>query len=241
VADHEQGNSQEPLTEREKKAIQTWAREFVREVSIHPDPEREAKLEGRKLEAEAMKTQVLISSGLLVGLAAVIRLLPKATLTWLLLFAFLFVLTSVIFGIWEMRAIAQKVRSQDASERWLPFEPVRAPLTYLAVGMLIFLIYLSYNIPGAEPENALGGIARVVLAVLAVLLVLVTGAIGRRILRWWWHRTEIERRIRSWWGQRMESNQESTEVSRAQDNGPATEAAEEGTQQRPWWRRLFGG
>jgi hypothetical protein len=117
VADHEQGNSQESLTKREQEVIQILASQIVREAGIHPTPEREAnleerrlkveaKLERRKMQAEATKTQVLISSGLLVGLAAVLRLLPQAALTWPLFLAFLSVLTSVISGIWEMRAIA---------------------------------------------------------------------------------------------------------------------------------------
>jgi hypothetical protein len=188
VADHEQEYGQEPFNERKREVMQELAREIVREAGMHPDPERETKIEERKLEAEAMKTQVLISSGLLVGLVAVTTLLPQATLAWLL--AFCFVLTPVIFGIWEMRAIARKVRYQEETQRLWPFEPVRAPLTYLVVGMLIFLVYLSYNLPSMEPENALSGIARSVLAVLAVLLLilllLMTGPIGKRMLGWWW-------------------------------------------------------
>ena len=122
MADHEQEYGQEPFNERKREVMQELAREIVREAGMHPDSEREAKIEEGKLEAEAMKTQVLISSGLLVGLVAVTRLLPQATLTWLL--ACSFVLTPVIFGIWEMRAIARKVRYQEETQRLWPFEPV---------------------------------------------------------------------------------------------------------------------
>jgi hypothetical protein len=191
VADHEQENAREYLTEREREALKILARESVREAGLRPDGEREARLEGSKLEAEAFKTQVLISSGLLVGLSAVVGILPKANMLWLLFLAFSFVLASVVFGVLQMRHIAREVTDPEkAQQNWLLlFQPVQAPLSYLVAGLLVFLLYLSYNLPGGTRETALGGTTRVVMAVSAVLLLLITGAIARRILKWWTRRS----------------------------------------------------
>ncbi len=67
-----------------EEALTILAREIVKEAELAQDPEEQRRLEGKKLEAEAAKTQVLISSGLLVGMAAVAGVLPTTHgLRWL--------------------------------------------------------------------------------------------------------------------------------------------------------------
>jgi hypothetical protein len=138
-----------PTQQPQQEAIQELARGIVREAGLQPDTEREAQIEGSKLEAEAFKTQVLIFSGLLVGLSAVVGILPKANMLWLLFLAFSFVLTSVVFGVLQMRHIARELADpQRAQQNWLLlFQSVQAPLSYLVAGLLVFSL-----IPLVQPS-----------------------------------------------------------------------------------------
>jgi hypothetical protein len=194
VEDKDPATDVSGVSDLQREDLQGLARQIVevfRETGLAKDAEREARLEGSKLEAEAFKTQVLISSGLLVGLSAVVGILPEANMLWLLFLAFSFVLASVVFGVLQMRHIAREVADPEkAQQNWLLlFQPGRAPMSYLVAGLLVFLLYLSYNLPGGTRETLLSGTAHVVMAVSAVLLLLIFGAIARRILKWWTSRS----------------------------------------------------
>src|SRR5215210_1525032 len=67
-----------PLAQQE--ALQELARAIVREAGIAQDPAWQARLEGNKLAGEAAKTLVLVGSGLLVGMAAVVGIMPNTSL-----------------------------------------------------------------------------------------------------------------------------------------------------------------
>jgi hypothetical protein len=60
----------------QQEAIQALARAIVREAGIAQDPEQTALMEGNKQRAEVAKTLVIVSSGLLVGIAAVVGIMP---------------------------------------------------------------------------------------------------------------------------------------------------------------------
>lgn len=69
MADDEQKKDRDHLTEREREALQIFAREFVKEAGLAP-PERKSQRdedwqEGEKLLHETAKTQALITAGLL--------------------------------------------------------------------------------------------------------------------------------------------------------------------------------
>jgi hypothetical protein len=139
-------DSQQLVGRVPEEALTLLAREIVREAGLHPDPEREAKLEGNKLEAESAKTQILISSGLLVAMAAVVGVLPTTVRMEWLFTSFILVLTSVIAGISQMRAISREVARQGSTRRvgsWIP-------LATLGMGVIVFMLFAASNLPGSE-------------------------------------------------------------------------------------------
>jgi hypothetical protein len=144
VADRQRAGGKEPLTEREREALRELARALVRESGLAKDPEREAQLEGNKLQVEAAKTQVLISSGLLVGMAAVAGLVQTTVrLEWLFT-AFILVLLSVIGGIGQIRGIAFKVARQETTGRAAP----SMPLLTLTGALFAFVTFIISNLRG---------------------------------------------------------------------------------------------
>jgi hypothetical protein len=113
TSDSQQRVSGVPVAQQE--AIQELARAIVREAGIIQDPKAQARLEGNKMAMEASKTLVLIGSGLLVGMAAVVGVMPatvRAT-SPLLYIAFVCVVLSIFGGIGWIRRIAEiTIRSE---------------------------------------------------------------------------------------------------------------------------------
>jgi hypothetical protein len=106
------------------EALQVLAREVVREAGLAKDPdreaEREARLEANKLRMEAAKTQVLISSGLLLGMVAVAGILPTRTETKYLWIAVLSIVASAGLAVGNMEMLARAVEAQAPLMRVYP-------------------------------------------------------------------------------------------------------------------------
>jgi hypothetical protein len=84
VADHEQENSQEPLTEREQEAIQELAKAIVREAGLAREPEQETAGNFRReliesgqgywqAQVDFFKHMTTVSAATVVGVPAVIK------------------------------------------------------------------------------------------------------------------------------------------------------------------------
>jgi hypothetical protein len=69
VADNEQDNAREHLTEREREIIKQLASEIVREAGIKRDPEEEARRERVKSYAESLRHANTVSGATAVGAA----------------------------------------------------------------------------------------------------------------------------------------------------------------------------
>ena len=140
----------------QQEAIQELARAIVREAGIAGNPEQEARLESSKMLAETAKTNVLLSSGALVGIAAMVGVLPSTKHAVWLLIAVLFICWSVLEGFGRMHQLAEVV----ASPRQPPFRgqpPFRrlgglGP-AFLVLGLLSFAFYIVYNIPWEQQEQ----------------------------------------------------------------------------------------
>jgi hypothetical protein len=146
VAKREPDKRREALSERAREALQERARANVRETEIAQEREQEARLEGNKLAAEAAKTLVLVGSGLLVGMAAVVGVLPDSSASSPLLYlAFALVLISIFSGIAWMRDIAWVTMSSEGNPLG-GFGHVAA--TSFVVGMAVFVMYVLWNDPG---------------------------------------------------------------------------------------------
>jgi hypothetical protein len=136
-------DSQQLVGRVPQEALTALAREIVREAGLQRDPEREARLEANKVLAESAKTQILISSGSLVGIAAVVGILPSST-HLLYLWASIFVLGgSVLMGFAQMFGIALALARQRPA---VGIEGALGP-TLLASGLFVFGVYVLYNIP----------------------------------------------------------------------------------------------
>ena len=138
----QQGVSGVPVAQQE--TLRELAREIVREAGIAQDPEEEARLEAAKLAAESAKTNVLLSSGALVGIGTLVGVLPGTNKTGWLMIAILLVSISVLVGFRRMEDLAERVAARRGPRlgSWGATGP---PL--LVMGLVAFSFYVLYNIP----------------------------------------------------------------------------------------------
>jgi hypothetical protein len=189
--------------------VEESARLIVRETGLGNDAEREALFEASKLKVEAAKTQVLISSGSLVGIAAVVKVLPTGQHQFFILGAVYFICLSVLGGFVWMEDVSRAVTALRRPPREISwFGPL-----LLLLGLFVFGLYVFYNVSSEHGEGILAWAeARIMLwALNAVVVVLGIIAFIAGVLLW--------RRIE-------EAPQE------------ASEAAETGSREggrRPWW------
>jgi len=135
---------------------------------------------------EAAKTNVLLSSGALVGIAAMVGALPSSTHSGWLLVAVLLICLSVLSGFRRMDQLAEVVASQRQP-------PLRSHAglgpAFLVLGLLAFAFYILYNIPW-DPQGRLLTLTRdqlvggsLVLGVLGTAIVLGVTFLLRRTRR----------------------------------------------------------
>ena len=172
----------------QQEAIQELARAIVREAGMVPDPEAQARLESSKMLVENAKTNVLLSSGALVGFAAMVGVLPTSKHTGWLVIAVLLICLSVLSGFRRMDQLAEAVASQRQP-------PIRSHTTglgpaFLVLGLLAFAYYIIYNIPW-EPQGRLLPLTRdqlvwgtLALGVLISAIILGATFLLRRLRRW---------------------------------------------------------
>jgi hypothetical protein len=112
VAEHEQENAREHLTEREREALKILATEIVREAVQQKTPERkqeEAWVEGEKLLHDTAKTQALITAGLL-GATGAAWFIPDPKHVGLLAWAVVLGISSLGLTLGHMYYISNDVR-----------------------------------------------------------------------------------------------------------------------------------
>lgn len=166
------------------EALTRLAREIVREAGLRRDPEAEARLEASKLEAEAARTQVLISSGAFVGVAAVVGILPTST-HLLYIWGALFSLgLSLYAGILHLNVISRAVAERADPPRMYAMVGAAA----LAAGVVLFAFYILSNIP----KSGQGGLSYfgtdpIMVYAVAATIAFATGLFGSRTL--WRQRT----------------------------------------------------
>jgi hypothetical protein len=150
----QQGVSGVPAGQQE--AIQELARAIVREAGIAQDAKAQDRVEGYKMAMEAAKALVLVGSGLLVGMAAVVGVMPtgvRAT-SPMLYVAFACVILSIFGGIGWIRRIAEiTIRSEG--------NPLGGFLSVAAVflfvfGLISFTFYVLWSSGYATLLNSLG-------------------------------------------------------------------------------------
>jgi hypothetical protein len=178
----QQGVGRVPVVQQE--AIQELARAIVRESGIAQDPEWEAQLEGNKMAMEAAKTLVLVGSGLLVGMAAVVGVMPAQTLSSPLLYvSFVLVILSIFCGIVWMRDIARVTMSSEGDA--LGGFGLSAALSF-ALGLVIFGMYVLWNGPPEKHRDFLSPdtTQQQVRFVVGMLLLVGLVALVARFFRW---------------------------------------------------------
>ena len=150
MADQQRYGPRQTLSEREREALQELAKDIVRESGIAQDPELQARLEGNKLAAEAAKTLVIVGSGGLVGMAAIARVMPEASLSSpSLYFAFAFVLFAIFAGITWLLEIARITISSHEADATGVLTAQFSGVT-LFLGLFIFVQYVLFNYPGVS-------------------------------------------------------------------------------------------
>jgi hypothetical protein len=151
VADREQENAREHLTEREREALKILAREIVREAvqqQITEQKQEQAWIEGEKLEHDTAKTQVLITAGLL-GASGAAWFIPDPKHVWLLGFAVVLGITELGFTLNYMSLIANDVRRPSdiaTFRRWPRDSSLLLSATTFVVATFLLSAYLIYNI-----------------------------------------------------------------------------------------------
>jgi hypothetical protein len=209
--------------------VEEFARPIVRETGLGNDAEREALFEASKLKVEAAKTQVLISSGSLVGIAAVVKVLPTGQHLFFLLGAVFFICLSVLGGFLWMGDVARAVTALRRPPREITwFGPL-----LLAMGLFMFGLYVFYNVPWEHAAGLLAWAeARIVLRGLTLVLVGSGIALIAVVL--------LQRRIEAPQGASEGAEPAEETPDRAEPHS-ATGGAQEGAQRRPWWKRVFRG
>jgi hypothetical protein len=130
-----------------QEAIQELAR-AIRESGIAQDSEQEARIEAARIEAtklaaESAKTNVLLSTGALVGIGTLVGVLPSSDHTRWLVIAILLVSASVLVGFRRMEDLAETVSARRAPK--LGSFGVLGP-SILVAGLFSFAYYIVYNI-----------------------------------------------------------------------------------------------
>jgi hypothetical protein len=205
------------------------AREIVREAGITQDPEREAELEGNKLALEAAKTQVIVASGLLVGMAAVVGILPETSLRSPLLYvAFALVILSIYTGIMGMHSIATKTARSEgfAGDRgsW-------GSSVWFIFGLFFFILFVLWNNPAGYAKSPGEQL-------LNAVVILVASFIG-----WYAGLTMRERRENRQSARPAPRGSPESATEQPGRVGPQTEVGgpQVGAEPQSWWRRMFGG
>ena len=153
MADHEQDNAREQLTEREREALKIFAREFVRGAGLQQAPKQEQQaswVEGEKLEHDTAKTQALITAGLL-GASGAAWFIPEPKHVWLLGFALVLGITSLGQALSHMTGIALELKNPGKTwSTWRAFllRDSASLFSVLAFTAASFFLsaYLIYNI-----------------------------------------------------------------------------------------------
>jgi hypothetical protein len=153
VADHEQDKAREHLAEREREAVQIFAREFVREAELAPERKSERDedwREGEKLLHETAKTQALITAGLL-GASGAAWFIPEPKHVELLSLAVVLGIFSLGITLAHMDFIANFVRVPSDTGRSFVLARIIADatsvLTFVAATGFLSM-YISRNIGG---------------------------------------------------------------------------------------------
>jgi len=154
----------------QQEAIQELARAIVREAGIAQNPEVQARLEGNKLAAEAAKTLVLVGSGLLVGMTAVVGIMPTESRgSPLLYLAFTFVFLAIFSGFVWMREISEVTASAEGDALG-GIGTVAMVCFVLGVGLFLLYTVWSGPMPGVSIPPGEQVVYGVIVLVLAVLL-----------------------------------------------------------------------
>jgi hypothetical protein len=127
----------------QQEDTQELARAIVREAGIANDPEQEARIEATKLAAESAKTNVLLSTGALVGIGTLVGVLPSSDHTRWLVIAILLVSASVLVGFRRMEDLAERTASRRPP-KWRNWDAMGPPI--LVAGLFSFAYYIVYNI-----------------------------------------------------------------------------------------------
>jgi excisionase family DNA binding protein len=113
--------------------------------------ERENRVEGHKLAAEAAKALVIVGSGLLVGMAAVVGVMPDTSVSSPLLYAaYALILISILCGIVWMRDIVRVTMSSDGDALG---EIGYVAVTSFMLGIFTFVLYVLWNDASRDTGN----------------------------------------------------------------------------------------
>jgi len=188
--------------------------------TVEHESEQQNRIEGNKLAAEAAKTTVLLSSGALVGMAALVGVLRQSHHTYWLIVAIVLISMSVLFSFLRMEELARSVAAQRPSQ--LSDRTSLGP-ALLVTGLVAFTFYVFYNVPFDNPSRLVRLNKEHVVWSSIILGILVPAIIaGVYALR---------DRVR-----RRSSDPEDAERAAPQS---ATLGAQGGVQ-KPWWKRILG-
>jgi hypothetical protein len=118
--------------------------------------ELEKRVEGNKLAMEAARTQLLVGSGLLVGMGAVVGIMPNASRASPILYAaFALVVLSVYVGIMWMREIAAAMGRSERHPLQTEVLPNIGGVSslFFILGLGLFSFYVVFNHPGDDAEG----------------------------------------------------------------------------------------
>jgi len=147
VADHEQESGREPLTEREREALQILAREIVREAGLDQNRELQIGLERERVWLDLAKGQVVLATAFLPAMAAFAAFLENSggadtiQVAFTLPAAFYTDAMSLLFGVAAVQAAAES----------FPSPPGRRLTLYCSTGafslsVLLFMFYVVENL-----------------------------------------------------------------------------------------------
>jgi hypothetical protein len=155
--------------------------------------ERDNRVEGHKLAAESAKALVFVGSGLLVGMAAVVGVMPDTSVSSPLLYAaYALILISILCGIVWMRDIVRVTMASDGD--------ALGGIGYVAVtsfmlGIFTFVLYVLWNDASPDTGNIMSPDTsrEQTLWLLGLFGLFGVAALAGFIFRWWRSRRRSER------------------------------------------------
>jgi excisionase family DNA binding protein len=135
---------QQPVSDVNQAALHELITELVN--LKHQDAERENRVEGGKLRVQGAQTQMLVSSGLIVAMGAILSQMPDPQNLGVLYFALINLLGSIVAALTHLNVVARNIEAPELVPH--PRAAFWRLISFggFALGLCTFMVFLNLNV-----------------------------------------------------------------------------------------------